>query len=175
VDQQELVASDEDVANLYRTFVGEALDEDVDELILVVVVEHVGQPIGGEVHDSREDAVLAIGHELDRQARAGWVAWRRGRGRGSAGSAEDDAEAATEAFDHVPIVGAPYPRCLAAHKYLWGERGDPSHRESPRGPSRGMTRTYGRKLDRVRGVTAEGSRWWVDAPAASAAFVRLGW
>jgi hypothetical protein len=107
VDKQKLVSADEDFPHLHRTFAGKAFDEDVDELILVMVVEHVGEAVRGELHDSRQDTVLAVGDELDLLARAGRVAWRSRHGRDHGGSAaEHDAEAATDALDHGSILAA---------------------------------------------------------------------
>ena len=108
MDQQELVATDEDLAHLDRALAGQALDEDIDELVFVMLVEHVGQAVGAELHDPRQDAVLSVGDELDLLARPRGFTRRRGRGPGRwDGTAEHDAKAATDALDHAGIVGPP--------------------------------------------------------------------
>ena len=45
MDQQELVAMNEDLGGLHKAVVGQTLDEDVDQLVFVVVIEHVGEAV----------------------------------------------------------------------------------------------------------------------------------
>jgi hypothetical protein len=104
MDDEQLIAADEDLGDLHAAIPGEAFGEDVDEQVLVVLVEHVGQAIGGQLDQARQDAILAVGHELE-------VAGRPAPGRrvrhgrlGGGGPAEHDAEAVSDALDHGQMV-----------------------------------------------------------------------
>ena len=107
VHQEELVATDEHLPHLDRALACQPLDEDIDQLVFVVLVEHVRQPVRGQAHHSRLDAVFAVRDEFDLLAGPGRVPrWRsRGVGRGVRAT-EHDAQTASEALDHAPIVGA---------------------------------------------------------------------
>jgi hypothetical protein len=110
MDQHQLVATDEDLADFGGGPLGQALDQDVDEEILVVVVEHVGEPVCLHPDHARQDAVLSVRHELDLLGGpcnlAGLLVGRLG-GRGL--TAEDDAKATSETLDHWCIVRAVMP------------------------------------------------------------------
>ena len=85
---------------------GERLDEHVHQLQLLVVVEHVGQPIRPKPDAPRERAVLGIRDEVD-QRMEDRGAGMRGPGRvGAIGAAvEDEAETSTKTLDHGRMVG----------------------------------------------------------------------
>ncbi len=65
MDEEQLVASDDDLIDLERRAVVEPFDGDAGQGVLVVVVEHVAQPVGIEHGPARQDAVLAVGDERD--------------------------------------------------------------------------------------------------------------
>lgn len=83
MDQQQLVATNEDLADLHGALVGQALDEDVDQQVFVVVVEHVSEAVRCHSNHAGQDAILAVRHKLDP-----WVARTMLLGGFSTGSAE---------------------------------------------------------------------------------------
>ena len=111
VHQEDLVATDEHLPHLNGALARQPLDEDIDQLVFVVLVEHVRQPVRGQAHHSGQDAVLAVRDEFDLLAGPGRVPrWRsRGIDRGVR-AMEHDAQTASEALDHASIVGAAIAR-----------------------------------------------------------------
>jgi hypothetical protein len=101
------LTSSHHVAGLHRAAVGEPLDEHVHELVLVMVVEHVGQPIGGHPKPAREEAVLAVRDEVE------VVAGRDGDRdplrclRRIVGPLEDKPDAPAKVGSHAPILPRP--------------------------------------------------------------------
>ena len=67
VNEQQFVTGDDDLGDLDRLAVGQRLHEDIDQLQLLVVVEHVGQAVRSEPDATREHAVLGIGDEIDQR------------------------------------------------------------------------------------------------------------
>jgi hypothetical protein len=65
VHQEEVVASDEDLADLHRRRAVQRLDPDVDQLVLIVRIEHVAQALGVQTEATGQQALLAVGDELD--------------------------------------------------------------------------------------------------------------
>ena len=98
VDDQDLVARDDDFVDGHRLATIEAFHTHTDERVLIVTVEHVTEPIGIEDGLAEEDAVLAVGDEVhDRRLRndVGCL------GRVSVCLArERDAQPARESVDH---------------------------------------------------------------------------
>ena len=84
VDEQDLLATDQDLLCLEGTGVPEPLDHDVHELDLVVLVEQVGHAIGGQPDPARQHAVLGVRDEVDHAGAAHEPS--PGRAMGSAGS-----------------------------------------------------------------------------------------
>jgi len=99
VDHEQLIALHGHGRHL-GTGAGEILHEHVDELELLVLVEHIGQPVGRQADIPREEAVLGIGDEFHLRRR-----WRlrleRRRRVGVRLSAEHDPEPATELCHEV--------------------------------------------------------------------------
>jgi hypothetical protein len=65
VDEEQLVARDEHLLHLDPVAVDEALDERVDEDVLVVGVEEVREAVRVEPDVPGQQAVLGVGHELE--------------------------------------------------------------------------------------------------------------
>ena len=65
MDEVQLVARDDDLIDLEGHAVVEPLDGDAGQGVLVVVVEHVAQPVGIEDGPARQDAVFAVCDERD--------------------------------------------------------------------------------------------------------------
>ncbi len=101
VDEEQVVARDEDLLELDPGAVVEALEEDVAEDVLVVLVEHVRQSVGRHADEAGQEAVLAVRDELQLLAGRTGRAGRAGLGRLRPGAPEDDPETAANAFDHV--------------------------------------------------------------------------
>ncbi len=99
VDEWQLVATDEDLRDDERAAVGKPLGERVDEHVLVVGVQHVGQAGAVEPDAAGEPLVRGVGDEVD-LGQAVRVGLRSGRPV-RRWLAQDETQPRTDRTDHL--------------------------------------------------------------------------
>jgi len=100
VDEPDLVARDDDLVDDHRGAAIESFDGDAQQLVLVVVVEHVAQPVAIEDGPPRQDAVDAESHEVDDPG--GVLGREIVRSEGFLGRAEGETQATRDQIHHEP-------------------------------------------------------------------------